>query len=99
MDMIKMLPQEIENHIFYMVAEHPCARIIKQRRHEISMKEYFYKKRPQLLIDNFNKLHFDVGCIKLRLYKHLFNKVYTEYNNDKRKLHCFYSNRYWVLTQ
>ena len=29
MDMIKMLPQEIENKIFYMIAEHPCSKIIK----------------------------------------------------------------------
>ena len=30
MDMIKMLPQEIENKIFYMVAEHPLATIFKK---------------------------------------------------------------------
>ena len=29
MDMIKKLPQEIENKIFYMTAEHPCAKMIK----------------------------------------------------------------------
>ena len=30
MDMIKMLPQEIENKIFYMIAEHPVAKIFKE---------------------------------------------------------------------
>ena len=30
MDMIKMLPQEIENKIFYMIAEHPLATIFKK---------------------------------------------------------------------
>ena len=29
MDILKKLPQEIENKVFYMVAEHPCARAFK----------------------------------------------------------------------
>ena len=30
MDILKKLPQEIENKVFFMIAEHPCARAFKQ---------------------------------------------------------------------
>lgn len=42
MDILNKLPQEIENKVFYMVAEHPCARIIKNHINEVFLTHYCY---------------------------------------------------------
>jgi hypothetical protein len=40
MDILKKLPQEIENKVFYMVAEHPVARVFKNA---ILVKKAYYR--------------------------------------------------------
>ena len=41
MDILKKLPQEIENKVFYMIAEHPCARMIKELRNKYQIDDDF----------------------------------------------------------
>ena len=91
----------MQNTILYYYAEHPCARIIKLRSMEISVRVDYYKNRHEELINAFSKLHFDVNRIKLKLYERLFNNVYSEYDDDVkvRKWHCYYSKWHWILTQ
>jgi hypothetical protein len=85
MDMIKMLPQEIENKIFYMVAEHPCARMIKHRRNELFLKRTvdLKKDRQELYksLDNSNNLHD--GIIKKLYYTRESYLFYDVQDSDE----------------
>jgi len=59
-----MLPQEIENNIFYMVAEHPCARMIKQRVNYM----YFKKIKNINDMDHLLNHHFDINIVEHLYY-------------------------------
>ena len=51
MDILNKLPQEIENKVFYMIAEHPCSTIIKD--------EYNRLLNDFILQGNENEFDFD----------------------------------------
>ena len=67
---ISNLPVELQNNIFYYYAEHPCARMIKQRVNYMYFKKIKNIKDMDHLLNN----NFDMNIVK-----HLY---YIQKRND-----------------
>jgi len=93
MDILKKLPQEIENKVFFMIAEHPCAKMIKELRNKYQIDDDFniideYFKRGRIVYgetrtnfcDNYNLFaitHFTVMHIDFEPIRKDFSNIYS----------------------